>query len=62
MSFVSNFISWFSGKNSFPTTLIIVYKGTAITIPRIPKRKPAIKITKKISKGCELTLFENIIG
>ena len=34
---------------------------TAI-IPKIPKRKPAMSITRKISNGCELTLFEKIIG
>jgi hypothetical protein len=52
----------FSGKNSFPNTFRIVYNGTAIIIPIIPKRKPTIRITKNISKGCELTLFEKIIG
>ena len=51
-----------SGKNSFRTTLIIVSSGTAIIIPVIPKRNPPIKIAKKISSGCELTLFEKIIG
>lgn len=43
-------------------TFKIVYKGTAITIPNMPDRKPAIKITKKISRGCELTLLEKIMG
>lgn len=34
----------------------------AMIIPNIPNRRPAIKITRNISRGCELTLFENIIG
>ncbi len=41
----------FSGKNSFPITFIIVYNGTAMIIPSIPERKPAIRITRNISKG-----------
>lgn len=40
----------------------MVNNGTAIIIPVIPKIKPPIKIAKKISSGCELTLFEKIIG
>jgi hypothetical protein len=52
----------FSGKNSLPITLMIVYKGTAITIPNIPNRNPAIKITRNISSGCELTLLEKMMG
>ena len=51
-----------SGKNSLPITFKIVNKGTAIIIPKMPKRKPAIKITRNISKGCELTLLEKIMG
>jgi hypothetical protein len=62
MFFVSNFISAFSRKNSFPITFRIVYKGTAIIIPKIPDRNPAIKMTRNISKGCELTLLEKIRG
>ena len=62
MSLVNNWIILLSGKNSFPITFKIVYKGTAITIPNIPNKKPAIRMTKKISKGCELTLLEKIMG
>jgi hypothetical protein len=40
----------------------MVNKGTAIIIPMIPNKVPAIKIIKKISSGCDLTLFEKIIG
>ena len=52
----------FSGKNSFPMTLKMVKKGTAIIIPVIPNNNPAMSITKKISNGCEFTLLENISG
>lgn len=62
MSLVNSWIILFSGKNSLPITFIIVYKGTATIIPSIPKRKPAINITRKISNGCELTLFEKMMG
>ena len=34
----------------------------AIIIPVIPKSVPMIKITRKISNGCESTLFEKING
>ena len=50
------------GKNSFPTTFKIVNNGTAIIIPIIPNKNPAISMTKNISSGLELTLFENING
>ena len=62
MFFVSSLITAFSGKNSFPTTFRMVYKGTAIIIPKIPDRNPVIKITRNISKGCELTLLEKMMG
>ena len=52
----------FSGKNSLPITLNMVYKGTATIIPSIPKIKPAMSIIRNISSGCELTLFEKIMG
>jgi len=36
--------------------------GTATIIPKMPNRKPAIRVTRNISRGCELTLFEKIMG
>lgn len=62
MFFVISWMNSLSGKNSLTITLIIVYKGTAMIIPKIPKEKPAIKITKNISNGWELTLLEKMIG
>lgn len=62
MFFVSSCIIVFSGKNSLPITFRMVYKGTAIIIPNIPERNPAINITKNISNGCELTLLEKMMG
>jgi len=52
----------FSDKNSFNITFIAVYTGTATIIPVIPNRIPDIIIIKKISKGCDFTLLENIKG
>ena len=49
-------------KNSFATILIKVYTGKATTMPKIPPIEAAIKVTKKISKGCALTEFEKIKG
>ena len=43
-------------------TFITVYKGTAINIPRAPAIKPAKIIIINISKGWDLTLFENMYG
>ena len=43
-------------------TLIIVNNGTAIIMPVIPNKVPAIKTTKKISNGWEFTLFDYLIG
>jgi len=62
MFFVINCMKSFSGKNSLQITFMIVYKGTATIIPTIPNKNPTIKITRNISNGCELTLFEKIIG
>ena len=43
-------------------TFRTVYKGTAINIPKAPAIKPAKIIIINISKGWDLTLFENIYG
>ena len=62
MFFVRSFITTFSGKNSFPITFKMVYNGTAMIIPKIPDKNPAIRITRNISNGCELTLLEKMMG
>jgi hypothetical protein len=41
---------------------MIVNRGTAMIIPRMPNKVPEIKTTRNISKGCECTLLEKIIG
>lgn len=51
-----------SGKNSLQITFIMVYKGIAIIIPKMPKEKPAINMTRNISNGWELTLLEKMMG
>ena len=43
-------------------TFRTVYNGTAINIPNAPAIKPAKIIIINISKGWDLTLFENMYG
>jgi hypothetical protein len=38
-------------KNCLAIILIMVYNGSATTIPKIPPRVPANKVTIKISSG-----------
>jgi hypothetical protein len=40
----------------------MVKAGMAIIIPTIPKVIPLIKVIRKISNGCEFTLFDEIMG
>ena len=37
-----------------------VYRGIANIKPVIPNKIPPVKITKKISSGCDFTEFEKI--
>ncbi len=60
MSFVKDFTILLSEKNSFKITFTDVYIGIAIIIPKAPNNVPDAIITKKISRGCDFTLFENI--
>jgi hypothetical protein len=39
-----------------------VYDGIARIIPPTPNNIPPVNITRKISRGCDLTEFENIKG
>ena len=61
-SFVNDLTILFSAKNSFKITFKAVYVGTATTIPVIPNNNPPMIMIKKISNGCDFTLFENITG
>ena len=47
-----------SEKNSIAKTLMVVYAGTAMSIPIIPAIWPPIIIIRKISRGLALTLLE----
>jgi len=59
---VSVFTISFSERNSFKITFNAVYSGTAVIMPVIPNNKPPIIMIKKISKGWDFVVLENIIG